>query len=230
MRRQPFCPLLSAVLAVALVAAAGIRPAFAARTAVSAACACLNVTQPGPANVAVPSGRHPPEIFAYDRSVRGVPLEQLGASLVVRSTPSDRSPNAAATRSEYVEWGNLALACAGIATRGAGTALQKLYPEANGFLGATRSEFLYAGTRIDRYGGTGASRFFSPAGTPVAARALPPGVTSQALRTFEVVKPFEVQAGTVAPAFNQLGLGTQFRTPVPLETLLQRGILREVTQ
>ena len=115
------------------------------------------------------------------------------------------------------------------ATRGTGTALQTFYPAANGFLGATRREFLYAGTRIDRYGGSAASRFFSPAGTPAAGRALPPGTTSQPLRTFEVVKPFEVEAGTVAPAFNQLGLGTQFRTPLPLETLLRRGILREVT-
>jgi hypothetical protein len=46
---------------------------------------------------------------------------------------------------------------------------------------------------------------------------------------FEVVKPFEVEAGTVAPAFDQLGLGTQFGTPVPAETLLRRGVLREVT-
>jgi hypothetical protein len=43
------------------------------------------------------------------------------------------------------------------------------------------------------------------------------------------VKPFEVEAGTVAPAFGQLGLGAQYRTPVPLEVLLKRGILREVT-
>jgi hypothetical protein len=48
------------------------------------------------------------------------------------------------------------------------------------------------------------------------------------LRTFEVVKPFEVEAGRVAPAFNQAGLGIQFRTPVPLQTLLNHGIIREV--
>jgi hypothetical protein len=114
------------------------------------------------------------------------------------------------------------------AAAGGGTSLQRFYPTNNGFLGETSRKFLYAGERIDRFGGSGASRFFSPAGTPAAARALPPVTASQPLRTFEVVKPFEVEAGAVAPAFNQLGLGTQYRTPAPLETLLERGILREV--
>ncbi len=85
-----------------------------------------------------------------------------------------------------------------------------------------------AGERIDRFGGTASSRFLSPAGTRTAARALPPGTAGQKLRTFEVVKPFEVEAGNVAPAFGKLGLGTQFRTPVPLQTLLKRGIIEEV--
>lgn len=115
------------------------------------------------------------------------------------------------------------------ARRGSGTAIQPFYPPSNGSLGETTRRFLYAGERIDRYGGSGFSRFFSPAGTPAGARALPPGTAGQPLRTFEVVKPFEVEAGTVAPAFGELGLGTQFRTPVQLETLLKRGILREVT-
>lgn len=84
------------------------------------------------------------------------------------------------------------------------------------------------GTLIDRYGGSGFSRFFSPAGTPAAARALPPGTASQSLRTFEVLKPFEVSRSTVAPAFGELGLGTQYRAPVTLDVLLKRGILGEV--
>ena len=59
-------------------------------------------------------------------------------------------------------------------------------------------------------------------------RALPPGVADSPLRTFEVLKPFPVQAGTVAPAYDHLGLGTQYVTPVPLGVLLERGILGEV--
>ncbi len=62
-------------------------------------------------------------------------------------------------------------------------------------------------------------------GTSAAARALPPSTAGQPLRTFEVLKPFEVEVGPVAPAFGQLGFGTQFRTPVRLKVLLERGII-----
>ena len=109
------------------------------------------------------------------------------------------------------------------------TAIQPYFPANNGFLGATERQFLMPGQVIDRYGGTASSRFFSPAGTSEAARALPAGSAGQPIRTFEVMKPFEVDAGTVAPAFVQPGLGTQFRTPVQLDILLKRGILQETT-
>jgi len=102
------------------------------------------------------------------------------------------------------------------------------YPPNNGFLGKTTRVFLRSGERIDRYGGSKVSRFFSPAGTANGARALPPGTTGQSLKTFEVVKPFEVEAGTVAPAYGQAGFGVQYRSPVQLEVLLRRGIIREV--
>jgi hypothetical protein len=85
------------------------------------------------------------------------------------------------------------------------------------------------GQIIDHYGGSGYSRFFSPQGTPDWARSLLSGTAGQPLRTFEVVKPFEVQSGTVAPLFNQPGSGVQNVTPVKLEILLKRGIIKEVT-
>jgi len=107
------------------------------------------------------------------------------------------------------------------------TAIRPYFPANNGFLGATEKQFLVPGQTIDRFGGSGYSRFFSPAGTSEAARALPAGSAGQQLRSFEVMKPFPVDAGTVAPAFGQPGLGQQFVTPVRLETLLKRGILRE---
>ena len=110
-----------------------------------------------------------------------------------------------------------------------GTAIQKYFPDNNGFLGATERQFLMKGDKIDRFGGSDSSRFFSPEGTPSVARSLPPGSAQQPLRTFEVVKPFEVESGTVAPAFGQLGLGTQYRAPVQQKILLDRGIIREVT-
>lgn len=109
------------------------------------------------------------------------------------------------------------------------TALTKFYPENAGFAGATERTFLMPGQTLDRYGGSGYSRFFSPQGTADWARSLPPGTAGQPLRTFEVMKPFEVQSGTVAPWFNQPGGGLQYRTPVKLEILLKRGILKKVT-
>ena len=48
------------------------------------------------------------------------------------------------------------------------------------------------------------------------------------IRTFEVLKPVDAQSGTIAPAFGQLGLGTQFRTTQTLGELLQGGFVREV--
>ena len=76
-----------------------------------------------------------------------------------------------------------------------GRALVPYYPAANGFLGDATQTTLEAGQTIDRYGGSAISRFFSPAGTPAAMRALPPGVADQTLRSFEVLQPFSVELG-----------------------------------
>ncbi|MFH1870116.1 MAG: TNT domain-containing protein, partial [Pseudomonadota bacterium] len=111
---------------------------------------------------------------------------------------------------------------------GESRALTTFYPAKDGFLGATRQVTLKKGQVIDRFGGSEYSRFFSPSGTPAAARALPPEVAGQSLRAFQVLKPFEVQSGTVAPAFGQFGLGTQFRSPTQLGELLERGLLKEI--
>ena len=110
------------------------------------------------------------------------------------------------------------------------TAVQKFYPGNDGFLGQPQRQLLEKGTLIDRYGGSEVSRYFSPSGTPAAARALPPGSVGKPLRTFEVLKPFEVEAGTVAPAFDQIGLGIQYKAPIDLKILLKRGIIREIMQ
>jgi hypothetical protein len=134
----------------------------------------------------------------------------------------------AAARAATPEAGVSGRASAG-STGSSGGALQTFFPPNQGFLGDSSRVFLRPGERIDRFGGSDFSRFFSPAGTPKGARALPPGTSDQPLRTFEVLKPFEVEAGTVAPAFGELGLGTQFRTPVTLKFLLKREIIEEIT-
>ena len=70
--------------------------------------------------------------------------------------------------------------------------------------------------------------FLSPKGVPFSQRALPPGVGSQPLRRFEVLKPFPVKSGTIAPAFGEIGYGTQMVTPVKLKTLLKKKIIKEI--
>jgi RHS repeat-associated protein len=104
----------------------------------------------------------------------------------------------------------------------------KYYPDNNGFIGEIESQFLYKGTKINRYGGSDWSKFFSPQGTPNAARSLPANTINEPLRTFEVMKPFSVMSGKVAPAYGQVGGGTQLISPVRLKTLLSRGVLREL--
>ncbi len=116
----------------------------------------------------------------------------------------------------------------GVTVGGEASSLRPFYPVNNGFLGTQKKQYLMPGQTIDRFGGSGYSRFFSPTGTSEVARALPPGTAGMPLRRFEVMKPFEVDAGVIAPWFGQPGGGTQFRSPVPLETLLSRGIVREV--
>jgi hypothetical protein len=59
-------------------------------------------------------------------------------------------------------------------------------------------------------------------------RALPPGAQSAPLNTYEVVSPLESDAGTVAPWFGQLGLGTQYDLPSSIAELIEGGFLKAV--
>lgn len=102
------------------------------------------------------------------------------------------------------------------------------WPGNSGFIeGTVERKFLMPGETIDRYG-FGGGRFVSPAGTPVGARALRPGTENLPFNTYQVVKPFEVNAGGVQPWFGQPGLGTQYELPVSVNTLLNRGIIQPV--
>ncbi|MFE6868675.1 TNT domain-containing protein [Kitasatospora sp. NPDC057692] len=72
-------------------------------------------------------------------------------------------------------------------------------------------------TKLDRFGDTG-GRFLSDAGTLYPQRALPPdslnpvvkdGVEQDSYHCYIVLKPFKVQQGHIAAAFNQPGGGVQ---------------------
>ena len=111
-----------------------------------------------------------------------------------------------------------------VAAKASTKALTKFYPSNNGFLGAAERQFLMPGQQLSRFGGN-SGKFFSPAGTPLSMRALPPGANTSIHNTFKVLKPFEVQAGKIAPAFGKPGLGTQYLSPVSADVLLKRGII-----
>lgn len=87
--------------------------------------------------------------------------------------------------------------------------------------------YLMPGDKIDRYGKLG-GKYFSPTGTPMEMRALPYDADLSQYRQFEVVKPFEVKASTITPAFDKIGLGTQYQSPVSAEILLKHGIIKRV--
>lgn len=70
----------------------------------------------------------------------------------------------------------------GIVANTGTTAIRPYFPANNGFLGATEKQFLMPAQTIDRFGGSGYSRFFSPAGTSEAARALPAGSATSFVR------------------------------------------------
>jgi RHS repeat-associated protein len=183
-----------------------------------------------------------PGVYEYDRVVANVHAGNYGmaagwfATMLVqqyvgvvtagRSTQAQAS--ARAVRAAMAERQAIVSATSSTAkTRIA--SLTGFYPGNAGFVGPTKQVFLMPGQIIDRYGGGSYSRFFSPPGTPNWARALPPGTASQSLRSFEVVKPFEVQSGKVGAWFHQPGGGMQYQSPVKLETLLKRGIVKEIT-
>lgn len=59
-------------------------------------------------------------------------------------------------------------------------------------------------------------------------RALPYDTDLSNYHKYEVVKPFEVEKSIIAPAFDDIGLGIQYRSPVSVDVLLKRGIIRKV--
>lgn len=86
-------------------------------------------------------------------------------------------------------------------------------PNINGFVnGKFETIIMEKGTKIDRYGNNGSGRYFSPYGDSFESRALPPFMKEAPYEVYEVVSPFEVKTGPIAPWFDQPGMGTQFFT------------------
>ncbi len=108
-------------------------------------------------------------------------------------------------------------------------ALTHFDPPNDGFLGEARDFVLLPGARVDRFGFDG-GRFLSPEGTPAPMRALRPGTENRPYTVFEVKKSFPVRAGEIAPAYGQLGLGTQFVIDKPISNLIDDGFLEPLNR
>ncbi len=108
------------------------------------------------------------------------------------------------------------------------------YPPSNGYVlnpDGQPIEFqqtLQPGQRIDRFGSEYGS-FLAPEGLPYANRSIPPASLDSNpagpcnYHDYQVLKPFKVDAGPIAPWFGQPGYGWQFQ----LDTaLIQNGPAR----
>lgn len=85
------------------------------------------------------------------------------------------------------------------------------------------------GTRFDRYGLPSGS-YAASAGTPFAMRSLPPGYETLPVHTYEVLRPLGALRGPAAPAFGQIGGGTQYKFETSINVLVEQGYIREVPQ
>ncbi|KAL6306572.1 hypothetical protein BKA93DRAFT_840967 [Sparassis latifolia] len=118
------------------------------------------------------------------------------------------------------------------------------YPPLAGFQPDTASapiegnQTLSVGTRVDRFGSAYGS-YVSPAYAPYIQRALPPSNLDTPAgeptypynyHVYEVLKPFVVLSGPIAPWFGQPGQGTQYETPMSVGALLNASYLKELTR
>ena len=108
------------------------------------------------------------------------------------------------------------------------TQITTYYPPRNGaILGTEKYIQLETGTIIDRYG-TNSGNYFAPVDTPIYQRALPYGTDLAKYHKYEVIKPFVVESSTIAPAFGQLGGGTQYHSFSKASTLIEGGYIKEI--
>jgi RHS repeat-associated protein len=98
------------------------------------------------------------------------------------------------------------------------------WPPNNGFAGEPEFELLQPGTNLGRYGYEGGT-YLAPAGTARQSLSLAYGSESLPYTAYTVRKSLPVLSGQAAPAFGQLGGGTQYKTFNTIGYLLQQGYL-----
>lgn len=136
---------------------------------------------------------------------------------------SSKGINAALTIGQQTV--NVSASFVGIEINPACTALTAPYPPNNGaMIGTSERIFLMSGDKIDRYG-SDYGKFFSPVGTPIEMRALPPTADLTQYNAYTVCKPFEVTKSVIAPYYGKIGLGIQYESPVSVQVLLKHGVI-----
>ncbi|WP_444934006.1 glycohydrolase toxin TNT-related protein [Microbulbifer sp. JTAC008] len=96
------------------------------------------------------------------------------------------------------------------------------------------------GQKIDRFGGwyddngfNDKGSYFSDVGAPFENRALPPETMNSPYHQYEVVEPFEVEAGPIAPWFGEPGGAMQYFVPKSeggTDGLLKSGKIKRTTK
>ena len=101
------------------------------------------------------------------------------------------------------------------------------WPINDGFEGVAKETTLRPGARIDRYGFESGT-FVSPEGIPYEMRSLALGTKSKPYHVYEVIKPIDGLEGKIAPWFDEIGGGVQYKLTKSIQDLLDEGYLREV--
>lgn len=101
------------------------------------------------------------------------------------------------------------------------------WPDHDGAQGAITETTLAPGTLIDRFG-SDFGVYFSPKGIPYAQRALPYACDLRAYRIFRVEKSMPVGSATIAPWFDEPGLGIQYKAKESVAELLKDGTITVV--
>ncbi|MBA2871428.1 uncharacterized protein YukE [Anoxybacillus calidus] len=104
-----------------------------------------------------------------------------------------------------------------------------IWPPNRGVLGEPERIILKPGTIIDRFGYEGGT-FVSPYGVPYEMRSLAPETFLKPYNVYVVTKPIEVQAGRIAPWFDEPGLGIQYELNQSVKDLIEQGVLRRVVK
>ena len=103
------------------------------------------------------------------------------------------------------------------------------WPANDGFAETPYSQTLGVGTWLDRFGYDG-GKYVCPAGISYTMRSCAPGTEDKPYSIFVTKGATTVQAGLIAPWFDETGGGMQYLLPDSVQNLLDSGNLRRVEQ